>query len=235
MNKDLENVGLTPEQEEQAWIYYDSIGNVTEVAKALGVPWWAVSAALKKDPIRMYEMNLARAEAVRARWGRTRDRAGSVLDAGLEMLQRMMAHVIACEDAGTQMTDLEDDRGEKMSVNRAKQWLISKTRVIEAAATSAGKASSVLLDIAKIDTLSQPINNSTDPSKLGNGDLAKMVQELTAMGRELPEGVLAWAAAQEPQVQAQLHIPQPVRPLPPDTGSMPLPPGFDAPRAPQQD
>jgi len=200
MSNDSIQVGLTPEQEDSAWAEYERCGNFAEVARQLQVPYNVIYHTLNRDPIRLHDVQRVRADSVAARWEGIEGKAAKSTSRLLDFMEGIIAHIVACEESGQEMTDLPHWKdGHKMTVLEAMTWLVNN-KILETVTKSgftAAKIAEGMRQVASGGHVGQKAlgEASRDVSKVSDEELARMVSELEATGRPLPWGVQQWKDA----------------------------------------
>lgn len=207
-DQQIEVVGMTPDQEEEAWLLYESCGNMAEVARTLKVRYQAIYHTLNRDPIRLHDVQRVRADAVASRWESVEGRCARTTFTMLNMIDKVLSHIQACEEAGC-LTDIpapkafpdKDGKVRCMTATEAMMWVI-QTRMLDTTAKAgftSAKISEGMRMIASNGQVGAKATNDAmrDVGALSDGELARMVSELEANGRPLPYGVQQWKLARQ--------------------------------------
>lgn len=194
------DVGLSPEEDAQAWLLYEQTGSMEEVAKMLGLRVHLVKAAICRDQIRMIDIQTTRMEQMARRWEENETKSAAATSKLIDIVMGVIAHVDACKAAGSE-TDLIDVMSKthvKMSVTQAYQWLISTGLLmnLSKAGFNAAKISEAMRLMAFDKEHAKGSNRAHDPSTMSDKDLWELITELEATGRPLPWGVAQWRDAQ---------------------------------------
>jgi hypothetical protein len=203
------NYGLTPEQEDQVWAIYEKTGNVAEVARQLDTTYYHVRTTLARDPIRLHETRQARCEDMALKWEGREAQAAKLSGELMEFLDAILRHIRACTVSGEEFTDLVNTRSHPIMVDgkavlprmtpmQAVQWLLETKQMdaVHKMAFAAAKIGEGLKQLSWADP-NKATGSTADPSKMTDGDLMRMVDEIKAAGRELPAGVAEWCQARE--------------------------------------
>lgn len=193
-------VGLTPDQVEESWKRYELCGNMAKVARDMEVPYHQVRTALCRDQIRLYEISKCRAEEQACDWEVRERRSSEIAADVMNVLDGIMRHIKACAATGN-MTDLINRHGKNMSVTEAYQWVLDSKQLdtLMKVSFTAAKISATLRQYSA-PTPDRGILG-TDPSKLSNDDLAKMVREMIEAGQPVPDSLRTWARSFVPELQ----------------------------------
>lgn len=201
-NQEIE-VGLTPDQEHEAWKRYEICGNMAQVARDMQLSYFKVRQALNRDQIRLYEISKARAEEAATIWEKREKRAAEMAGEIMDILDGVIKHIKACVTAGAPLTDLKTFRNEPMTPTQAFQWVL-ETKQLDLVGKIAFTAAKISAGLRQFAAPAPERGLSGDPTKLSNQDLARMVQELKEAGREVPFALQQWADTHARDVQAAL-------------------------------
>lgn len=207
-DKHIEVIGLSHEQEEEAWALYEACGNMAEVARTINARYQNVYATLHRDPIRLHDVQRVRADAVASRWESVEGRCARTTYNMLDMIDKILQHIQACEDAGIN-TDIPNPKcfPDKEGVVRcmtpmeAMLWVI-QSKMLDSTAKAGFTSAKISEGMRMVASNGQVGPKSSgvaarDISQLADEELARMVSDLEAIGRPLPWGVQQWKAARE--------------------------------------
>lgn len=212
MGYPIEDVGLTPDETEQAWGLYEKTGNIAEVARQLRASYYHVRAALNRDPIRLHEIRQARLDDTHARWEGQEVKATKLTHDIMDIVDGIVRHIHACVAQGENLTDLVSNRAmpfvdedghvvlgqdgfplmPRMTPTQAMQWLV-ESRILDSIGRVSANANKAVVGLKMVEQVEKERKGDTiDPTKMSDAELLALVDDLKASGRELPPAVQEW-------------------------------------------
>lgn len=203
MSKDImpSNVGLNPEQEDQAWAFYEDCGSMAMVARTMQVAFHHVRIALNRDPIRLSHVRACRAEAEAGRWQEIGKQGMDLMRRVSSYYEYLFNHIDVCLEEQREFTDIPNPyskTGKMLTPMAALQWLMTNnvhnaiSKGSDVAIRNAGYYNTIAMPEALPGGLKKLDGPARDPSSMTDEDLLRMVEDLRAAGRSLPWGVQKW-------------------------------------------